>query len=236
VQQVLADQQHTPAEIVDKQGNIVKPAPKPEKLPVPTVNQAKAEAWSSTPEIVTNFHGVNGTFDTSDGSQFTGRRYVALMPRITSGFTQFHGKGALPDIVETSLCDDRPDVTREDLGGTDPEQWDYGLDGGRRDPWQPHMTLPLISYDGAEIPYLFVARNKVSIIAIRGLIGLWRRHPRGKAGMLPIIEPKSGTYPHKTLKVDKPKPDLIVMDWVNADHTAVSAAQKHDEFNDDIPL
>lgn len=240
--QILTEQQN-PA----KPDLTQKPGPTPgsvEKLPVlagastVSINQNKLDQWATLPQISINFNGNDGTFDALDGSTVTDREFIALIPRATKGYTRFHGKGVQPDVAESCLGDGTPDITRDELGEHDPEQWEYGLDGQRRDPWQPHMTLPLIARDDSGDLYQFVARNKVSIIAVQQLLGRYKHHPRGKAGALPVIKLGSVDYYNKKFKVDKPKPVLGIVDWVTRDGAPAdpkSLPKAPHEFNDSIP-
>jgi hypothetical protein len=242
----------TPQQILAEQQNPTKPSPAPrpaETLPVPistaavAINQDKLDQWASLPQISINFNGNDGTLDALDGSTVTDREFVALIPRATKGFTRFHGKGVQPDVVESCISDDSPDITRDELGDQDEEQWEV-FGGQRRDPWQPHMALPLIARDDSGDLYQFVARNKVSIIAVCQLLGRYKHHPRGKAGMLPVIKIGTVKYFNKKFNVEKPKPVLGIVDWVSRDGSSpVSApqlkaevAQAHAEFEDEIPF
>jgi hypothetical protein len=250
----------TPAEILAEQQNPTKPSPPPKppaSLPVvasataATINQDKLDQWASLPQISIQFHGNNGTFDALDGSTVTDREFIALIPRVTRGFTRFHGKGVQPDVTETTMGDGQPDITRGELSDLDPDKWETGLDGTRRDPWQEHMTVPLIARDEAGDLYQFVARNKVSIVAVRQLLGRYRTHPRGKAGMLPVIKLSAVDYFNKRFNSEKPKPVLGIVGWVSRDGgSAVPASvpapsgtptapaslpNPSDEFNDSIP-
>jgi hypothetical protein len=154
---------------------------------------------------------------------------------VTKGFTHFHGKGVPPDVVESCLGDNEPEIERNDLGELDEEQWEWYGDQ-RRDPWQPHMTLPLIARDDSCDLYQFVARNKVSTMAVQQLLGRYKHHPRGKAGALPVIKLGVVNYFNKKFNTEKPKVILGIIDWVSRDGAPVSALPPAaDDFNDDIP-
>jgi hypothetical protein len=70
---------------------------------------------------------------------------------------------------------------------------------------------------------------------VRQLLGRYRAHPRGKAGLLPEVKFAIDEYETK-YGGKKPKPLLTFTgEWFNPDGSRVSAPQKRAEFNDDIP-
>jgi hypothetical protein len=134
VQQVLAEQETAPR--VEPTPKLVETLPALASASAVTINQDKLDQWASLPQISISFHGNNGTFDALDGSTVVDREFIALIPRVTRGFTRFHGKGAQPDVVESCIGDGTPDITRDELGDLDPTQWEPGMDSTPRDPWQ----------------------------------------------------------------------------------------------------
>jgi hypothetical protein len=181
-----------------------------------TVNLDKLDQWLTLPYTDFSFHGIDGDFPSMNGDKVPpGSTFVALVPGITHGFIRFHGEGEKPTIVETRLSDDKPAITREELGDLDAAKWEPGLDGQPRDPWQEQFCVPMVARDGGggEV-FRFVARRVTSILAVRKLLGVVRYHPNGRAGWLPVVKIGVVTYYNKRFKRDMPKPVLGVIDWI----------------------
>jgi len=228
------------------------PAPKPtETLPAPTNPAApttpvdpeafrqKLEQWSSMPLINFSFNGNDGNYPSTDGEIPIGSEFVALIPQASQGYIRFNGQGEQPTIVMSCISDSTPEITRDELGETNMEEWEPGLDGHPRDPWQLQIYLPLIGRGNGGDLHNFVARNAVSLIAVRQLFGRYRYHPKGRAGLYPVIKLGVVSYFNKRFNVEKPKPVLGIVDWVMPDGTpptSNSPPKASDELDDSIPF
>jgi hypothetical protein len=176
----------------------------------PEVLQQRAAAWGSTPLTLADFHGNDGIFRlVQDGTQIPdGSRFIAAWTETRKGFCNFSDDSYRQEMV--GIGEDRAEVQREDLGDTDPEQWPVGMDGQKRDPWQPQYVLPLQRFgEGMEL-IGFVARNGVSIAAVEGLIGRCRFHPRARQGFFPLIQLGVGHYNNRRFGGVRPKPLLTI--------------------------
>jgi hypothetical protein len=69
---------------------------------------------------------------------------------------------------------------------------------------------------GGEL-FVYVARGSVALNSVADLLGRWRRHPKRQAGLIPVIRLENGTYPSKKFGGFKPKPLLLIFDWVTKD-------------------
>lgn len=209
----------------------------------PEVLQQRAAAWGSTPLTLADFHGNDGIFRlVQDGTQIPGgRRFIAAWTETRKGFCNFSDDSYRQEMV--GIGEDRAEVQREDLGDTDPEQWPVGMDGQKRDPWQPQYVLPLQRFDEGMELIGFVARNGVSISAVEGLIGRCRFHPRARQRFFPLIQLGVGHYNNRRFGGVRPKPLLTIVDWLQLDGTPVPAAGSSGappklsaEMSDEIPF
>jgi len=200
---------------------------------VATINMDKLDHWLKMPTIDFSFHGNDGRFPGMDGDIPAGSEFVVLPSTAEDGFIRFFGEGAAPDERMSSLGDDTPIITREELGDLDPKKWPPGLDDQPQDPWQKQMKIAMVDRNGNDI-YRFVAHNMVSIIAVRQLLGRIRFNPKGKAGWLPVIRLGVVEYFNKKYRCKKPKPVLGVVDWIapDADGSAVPASPSTDNNRD----
>lgn len=190
------------------------------------------------------FHGVDGNFPRSDGTDLPIDTLAVFgIPNYRAGFCNFRNGG----YEEEMRGIDEVQIEREDLdGGHDTEP---GPRGELRLVWQPQATVPVILTEDGHEMLTFIARNAVSRIALDGLVSTCYAHPLFKRGLLPIVEMKTGTYINKKLGgVKKPKPIFRVAGWVNTDGSAADArlaAPQSDritsgkslsaEMNDDLP-
>jgi hypothetical protein len=136
----------------------------------------------------------------------------------------------------TCISDSSPAVTRDELGDLDETLWEPGLDGRPRDPWAEQWYLPLIDRGNGNDLFCFTARNVVSIIAVRQLLGKVQYNPKGRAGLYPVIKLGVVEYFNKRFNTTKPKPILGVIDWVAPDggNPPASVPKLADDMNDAI--
>jgi hypothetical protein len=249
VQQVLAQQKAPPtqraATFAQSPAGPLSAVAEPQ-LPVPTngsavaVNEGKLDAWSAAPLVSINFNGNTGEYSAFDGSNVLDREFVAFMPRVTEGYTKFHGKGERPDVVESCLGDGTPRVTRDELGDLDQSKWEYGLDNQPRDPWQKHMSLPLIACDDSGEIFQLVPRSPLARSSMEQLLGKYKYSPNRHLGLLPVIKLGVRTKYIKRFKTDKPVPVLGITRWVTPDgkpkDQAAQSKAVSAEMDDEIGL
>jgi hypothetical protein len=213
--QILAEQQNPPKAAPPTPVNVLVPANTGQLTPAfdAAAFRTKLEQWGTLPYISIEFHGNDGIFNTLDGSSVDDREFAVPIEKTMRGFIRFHGPGNAPDVEMSCISGGSPEIVRAELGDTDPAKWEIGLDGHPRDPWQEEWQLPLIAVDNGDL-YCFIARNKVSIIAVRQLLGRYHYNPNGRIGWTPVLKLGVVTYFNKRFKCEKPKPVLGVTRWI----------------------
>jgi hypothetical protein len=101
-------------------------------------------------------------------------------------------------------------ITREELGFLNESEWDAGLDGEPRDPWQDSRYLSMIDPKTAA-SYTFITATWGGRSAIAALSDQIARAQRSHPGALPIVELKCTEMP--TQYGRKTKPLFEVVDW-----------------------
>jgi hypothetical protein len=101
-------------------------------------------------------------------------------------------------------------ITREELRFLNESEWDAGLDGEPRDPWQDSRYLSLIDSKTAA-SYTFITATWGGRSAIAALSDQIARAQRAHSGALPIVELKWTEMP--TQYGRKTKPLFEVVDW-----------------------
>jgi hypothetical protein len=184
-------------------------------VPSPEALARNLAALGSVPLTSIQFDGNEGTYKTPDGPIPSGSIFVAVVPQTRIGFIRFNGAGAPPDIEMRCIAEEADLLTRDDLPGGYEEV--PGPDGQPRLAWQEQIALPLLDTGEAQDMYSLVARNIVSLVAVRNLLGRFRFHPKAKDGALPIIQLNVGTYLNKKFGTKKPKPVLQLCGWTGPD-------------------
>jgi hypothetical protein len=75
----------------------------------------------------------------------------------------------------------------------------------------------MVGADDAGEVFLFSARNATSRTAVQNLLYKISRHPKGRAGLLPIVRLDTTTFWNKKFNRDQPKPELRIVGWVDGD-------------------
>jgi hypothetical protein len=218
-----------PAVTATNGGLTAPPAPSTETL------ARNLAALGSVPLTSIQFDGNEGTYKTPDGPIPSGSVFIAIVPQTRIGFIRFNGAGVPPDIEMRCIAEEGNLLTRDDLpGGYDEVP---GPDGQPRVAWQEQIVVPLLSTGEAQDMFSLVARNIVSLVAVRNLLGRFRYHPKSKDGALPIIKLDAGTYLNKKFNTKKPKPVLQLCGWTGPDGKSPTppAAEKV-PFNDEIGI
>jgi hypothetical protein len=177
---------------------------------------------SSRPTSWIAFHGVDGNFPSDSGDLADGRHFVAFPLEVWKGFIRFNGTGVPPETKMRCAGEDLPPLTRDDL--EDGYAQRPGKDGTLQYSWQEQTALPLITADDAGEMFSFIARNRVSLIAVDTFLDRYLHHPKGRQGLLPIVELATGSYINKKFgNTKKPKPNLKIVGWVSRDGNASNA-------------
>jgi hypothetical protein len=174
--------------------------------------------WGGSGGRLIAFNGSSGIHRTlDDGVEVpSGTEFVAFLHETEKGYIKFN-EGAPPDVRMVSISEDAEVPRREELGDLDQDEWPRGLDGNRQDPWKPQIAIPLARRDAGGELFVYVARGSVALNSVADLLGRWRRHPKRQAGLIPVIRLENGTYPSKKFGGFKPKPLLLIIDWVTKD-------------------
>jgi hypothetical protein len=173
-----------------------------------------------------------GEFAVSDTEVIpAGTRCVAHCDEIMLGWRKWQG-GRLADTRMGRIADRYVPVQRQDLGDTDPDQWEASDDGVARDPWQFAASVPVTRCDTGE-SYVFSTSSKGGLRAINALTRAFgaRVRDRGDAAGLPIVELRPDSYKHARYgRVFYPV--LHVTTWTGPDGQPLSTAE---DLGDTIP-
>jgi hypothetical protein len=174
--------------------------------------------WGGGGGRLISFNGSTGIHRTlDDGVEVAPRTdFVAFLHETQRGFIKFN-IGAPPDLRMVSIGENAEVPRREELGDLDESKWPYGLDGNRQDPWKEQIAIPLARRDAGGELFIYVARGSVALNSVVDLLGRWRRHPKRRADLIPVIALENGTYPSKKFGGFKPKPLFVFVDWVTKD-------------------
>jgi hypothetical protein len=201
-------------------------------VPSPEALARNLAALGSMPLTSIQFDGNEGVYKTPDGLIPNGSIFVAVIPQTRIGFIRFNGPGAPPDIKMRCIAEEGDLLTRDDLPAGYEEV--SGPDGQPRSAWQEQIVVQLLDTGEAQDMFSLVARNIVSLVAVRNLLGRFRFQPKAKDGALPIIQLNIGTYLNKKFNTKKPKPVLQLCGWTGADGQSSPPAAEKVPFNDKI--
>jgi hypothetical protein len=204
--------------------------------------------WGGNGGRLFAFNGSTGVYRTLDDQVEVppGTKFVALLHETRKGFIKFND-GAPPTTHMVRIDEIAQIPERETLGDTDPAEWPLGLNGEAADPWKLQFAIPMARHDAGGELYIYIARGPVAMNSAGDLLGRWRYHPKRSAGLIPVIRIESGTYPSKKFGGRKPKPMLVIDDWVTrtgeSPPTAPMQQQLNrfaepsleEEMNDDLP-
>ena len=173
------------------------------------------EEWGGGGGRLLAFNGSTGIHRTlDDGVEVpSGTQYVAFLHETRKGFIRFN-EGGPPDVRMVRISEAADVPRREELGDLDQSKWPNGLDGTRTDPWKLQVAIPLAQHDAGGELFVYVARGPVQLNAVSDLLGRWRYHPKRRAGLIPVISVQNGTYYSKRFNGLRPKPLLVIVDWV----------------------
>ncbi len=137
-----------------------------------------------------------------------GTEYNAYIDEVARAWIKFEDQ-SVTDRRVVKVATGRP-PEREDLGDTDPSQWELGEDGKPRDPWVLQWLLPMSPVETVGDLVVFATSSKGGIGAVGALCQVYGRSPRN--GLLPIVALKCTSYKHPVYgKVLKP--DLPIVGW-----------------------
>jgi hypothetical protein len=202
--------------------------------------------WGGPSGRLFAFNGSTGIHRTLDDDVEVpdGTEFVAFLHETQRGSIKFNADGP-PDVRMVRIDQNVEVPTRESLGDNDPAQWPLGLNGEKTDPWKEQFAIPMARNDAGGELYVYVARGVVAMNSVSNLLGRWRLHPKRKAGLIPVIKIKNGTYHSKRFSADKPKPEFEFVTWVTktgAPPPASSAIKEiekpslGEELNDSVPF
>ncbi|SFK21954.1 hypothetical protein [Methylocapsa palsarum] len=180
------------------------PAPAPEpKVPAVAGPGLRYNAYA---EFVADAGGINEglfgnriKFDHRSGNYTSGQDghplptgpYVALMPTAKAGFQKWR-EGALAG-SSMGFIDGGFRVDRDSLDEADESAWSFE-NGKPKDPWQQASSFCVVNAQGDGFTVSSMSRGGYT--GFVNLLGLFGRHLRMEAGMLPIITFESSSYAH----------------------------------------
>jgi hypothetical protein len=174
--------------------------------------------WGGSGGRLIAFNGSTGIHRTlDDGVEVpSGTEFVAFLHETRRGYIKFK-EGAPPDVRMVGISEDAEVSPRKELGDLDQSKWPRGLDGNPEDPWKEQIVISLARRDAGGELFVYVARGSVALNSVADLLGRWRRHPKRRAGLIPVLRLENGTYPSKKFGGLKPKPLLSIIGWVTKD-------------------
>jgi hypothetical protein len=156
--------------------------------------------------------GIHRTLD-DDVEVPDGTQFIALLHETQLGYIKFN-VGGPPDLRMVRIDQNAEVPERSTLNDDDPVQWPIGLNGEPTDPWIKQFAIPMERNDEGGELYVLVARGVVAMNSVRSLLGRWWRHPKRRAGLIPVIKVKNATYFSKRFNADRPKPEYPFVTWV----------------------
>jgi hypothetical protein len=217
-----------------------KPAtPAPALPPNPEAVERHLAEWAGPGGRLLAFNGSTGVHRLLDDDTEVspGQLFRAYLLEYRRGYIRFN-PDTPPTVVMVGLGEKADLPARESLSDPDPRDWPISeLTNQPDDPWKLQATFPIISCDGADELFIYVARGVVALNAVDGLLGRWRHHPKRKQGFVPIIQINNSTYYSKKFGCDRPKPEFRITGWVAEDAPPPEApAQIAAPFNDEVPF
>jgi hypothetical protein len=174
----------------------------------------------------------SGQFEISESEAIaTGTKCIAHVDEVAFGWRKWQGNR----LVETRMgrvADRFVPAQRQELGDTNPGEWETQDDGTPRDPWQFCASLPLTRLDTGE-GYVFSVSSKGGQRCVNGLTRTYgsRVRAKGDAAGLPVVELQPDSYKHKQYgKIFFPV--LHIVNWTDASGKPLSAS---DDMEDGIP-
>jgi hypothetical protein len=177
-----------------------------------------------------------GKFFIGDVEVPLGRQYVVHANHWTKCWIKF-ADGKVIDRRMGKTAEGFIPPAREELGDTNPEKWETGLDGKPRDPWSFQYLLPMEDVENGEVAIFTTA----SIGGRRGVADLGKAYGRrAKKGLrsLPIVRLAVAEM-HTKKYGPVPRPEFEITDWeeVAAGSVEVIAPiSAADDLNDEIPF
>jgi hypothetical protein len=165
---------------------------------------------------------VKGEWQIGEDTVPEGTEYVAYLDQLLRGWVQF-ADGAVVDRRIERVATGVKLPNREELGNTDPQQWEKDDSGVARDPWVKQWFLPMTSVETDDCA-VFITGSRGGSAAIGSLCRVYGRTDR--KGLLPIIALKTRSYKHRQYgKIETP--DLPIVGWHGAPpiQTATPPAQ-----------
>lgn len=127
---------------------------------------------------------------------------------------------------------------REQLGNTNPGDWDLDDEGQPRDPWQMTNELPLFDPQSGET-YVFSTNSRGGLAALGKLNVSYGRQFASHAGEDPVVRLESGGYDHSNRRYGFiHTPDFKIIRWERrvADDEGPQRMTVREEMNDEIPF
>ncbi|MBB4261417.1 MULTISPECIES: hypothetical protein [unclassified Bradyrhizobium] len=149
---------------------------------------------------------IDGRWGTQDEADMAGKQLIALMT--ARAIQRWQSEGAVETLVDTGAG--LPDI--DDLNGAIPQsEWELGLDGQPRPPWQPQYAVYLLDTSDASL-YTFANGTTGAKIAWERLVDRisWMRALRGTQ-VFPLVKLDSKVM--KTKFGAKLRPEFTIVNW-----------------------
>jgi hypothetical protein len=136
---------------------------------------------------------------------------------------------------------------RSSLGDDDPSLWEDDGKGGRRDPWQKTLYLPVRDLSDGEIA-CFTSSSEGGFQAVARLCGRFARERHRHPGKMPVFLLEGDSYHHRKLHIEVETPEFRFIGWEPWDADGTNGAaisetapplleqQGRGDMDDEIPF
>lgn len=140
-----------------------------------------------------------------------GSKFTANLDLLLAGFVKWRNNRPVAHAL-VRVADGEPLPRRQDLGDDDRDEWEIGLDGKARDPWQEVNYLPLMDEDGNL--FTFVVSGKAPIREAGALSRAYARHRKTRPHEFPRVTLNVGSYPHRDRSIGRVKfAEINIIGW-----------------------
>jgi hypothetical protein len=165
-----------------------------------------------------------------------GTEFVIVADQIQGGWIRFNGKGNPPDRHMGPIFGGYMPPKREELGDTDPEQWDTDLSGRPSDPWQHQMLVPMQHVETGEL-FVFGTTSLTGRREAGNLVRYCERLRDKEPDAYPVIKLQVGGFAHRDERVGWVKtPKFVVVGRTPKNNTAAASSAISADLNDAVPF
>jgi hypothetical protein len=163
-----------------------------------------------------------------------GTQLAVIWDQARGGYQRFRGKGERPELKIDLVFGGKP-PEREQLGDTDPSQWEVSdMTGRPEDPWREVLMVPLQSIETGEV-LVFSTMSITGLRAVSNLLTQSARLGAKDPDHYPVVALRAGGYEHRKFGWVKVPAFERVGKAPKTDITAALTSLK-DDMEDAIPF